>query len=267
MSKIVFSDVDGTLLNSAHVMPQKHKEVIAACKENGIPFVIVSARSPSGIYPLVEESGISGGFGPICAHGGGLILDESGEVIFTKGMEKALAAEIIDFVEREQFAASWCLYSYDQWLVRTRNDPRIVEEETIVRAESTEGDVSDVTGDVVHKILCICDDDAIDEIERRVKERFPMCKVVKSWITQLEILPNGVDKSLAVTELCRAKGVAVEETVAFGDNYNDEEMLSAAGRGYLMANAPQPLKERGFLPAKSNDEDGIYHTLKENGWI
>lgn len=263
MKQIVFSDVDGTLLNSAHVMPQKHKEAIAACKANGIPFVIVSARSPSGIYPLVEESGVQGGFGPICAHGGGLILDEDGSVLFTKGMDKLLAAEIIDFVEGEHFAASWCLYSYDQWLVKTRDDPRIIEEETIVRAESTAGTVSDVTGDVVHKILCICDADAIEEIERRVKERFPQCKVVKSWITQLEILPNGVDKGLAVTELCRAKGVPVEDTIAFGDNYNDEEMLAAAGRGYLMANAPQPLKDKGFLPAKSNDEDGIYHTLKE----
>ena len=50
--KAVFSDVDGTLLNSAHrVMPETAKW-IRRLSEKDIPFVIVSARSPSGIYPI-----------------------------------------------------------------------------------------------------------------------------------------------------------------------------------------------------------------------
>lgn len=267
MQKLVFSDVDGTLLTSDHRITERTKEAIAALKQRGIPFTIVSARSPSGIMPIVEEIGLPGGFGPIVAYSGGLILGEDGTTLFSRGMEKSLAGEIVAFVEQERFPAAWCLYSYDQWVVRDKNDPKVIEEEQIVKAQAEAGSIDTVRGDVVHKILCICEPGHIDEIERRVKARFPQCAVVQSWITQLEIMPGGVNKGLAVKELCARKGIAVGDTAAFGDNYNDVEMLLTAGRGYIMENAPQDLKQRGFYAAKSNNEDGIYHALKELEWI
>lgn len=267
MQKLVFSDVDGTLLTSDHRITQRTKEAIAALKERDIPFVIVSARSPSGITPIIREVGLPGGFGPIVAYSGGLILGEDGTALYSRGMEKSLAGEIVDFVEREQFPAAWCLYSYDQWVVRDKSDPKIIEEEEIVKAQAEAGSIHTVRGDVVHKALCICEPGSIDEIQRRVKERFPQCAVVQSWITQLEIMPGGVHKGLAVQELCARTGVSVENTAAFGDNYNDVEMLTMAGRGYIMGNAPEDLKNRGFHIAKSNNEDGIYHALKELKWI
>ena len=49
MKKIVFSDVDGTLLNSEHKLTALNREAIRRLEEQDIPFVIVSARSPSGI--------------------------------------------------------------------------------------------------------------------------------------------------------------------------------------------------------------------------
>lgn len=55
MYKIVFSDVDGTLLNSEHKITPLTERVIKDLKNRGIPFVIISARSPSGIYPILEE--------------------------------------------------------------------------------------------------------------------------------------------------------------------------------------------------------------------
>lgn len=262
--KIVFSDVDGTLLNSEHRMTEATKKAVAALGRKGIPFVIVSARSPSGIAPLFEEGGFRG---PLAAYSGGLLLDEDGAVLFSRGIEKSLAAEIISFLEKSGFSAAWNLYSYDQWLVRDRSDPKIAKEESIVHAKSEEGGISDMKGDVVHKILCICDPEDIDSIEKQVKEKFPQCAVVQSWITQLEIMPGGVHKGLAVRELCARKNVALENSIAFGDNYNDVEMLKTAGRGYLMDNAPAGMKAMGFFPARSNDEDGIYHALLELGLL
>ncbi|WP_270368334.1 HAD family hydrolase [Eubacterium ramulus] len=53
------------------------------------------------------------------------------------------------------------------------------------------------------------------------------------------------------------KQIATEHTLAFGDNYNDVEMLHTAGRGILMGNAPKDIKEKGFALTKDNDHDGI----------
>lgn len=57
--QIVFSDVDGTLLNSAHQLSENTLYAIQALQKRGIPFVIVSARSPSGVYPIQENTGFS----------------------------------------------------------------------------------------------------------------------------------------------------------------------------------------------------------------
>ena len=58
MYRIVFSDIDGTLLNSEHVVTPATRDAILALRERDIPFVIVSARSPSGIYPIVRANSL-----------------------------------------------------------------------------------------------------------------------------------------------------------------------------------------------------------------
>ena len=55
--EIVFSDVDGTLLNNEHKMLEGTMYAIRKLQAKDIPFVIISARSPSGIYPILEENG------------------------------------------------------------------------------------------------------------------------------------------------------------------------------------------------------------------
>ena len=62
----------------------------------------------------------------------------------------------------------------------------------------------------------------------------------------------------------------MENVAAFGDNYNDVEMLSCAGHGFLMGNAPAKLQEQlkgTAVPTKDNENDGIYHGLKSLNWI
>ena len=62
--------------------------------------------------------------------------------------------------------------------------------------------------------------------------------------------------------------LSVEDIVAFGDNYNDVEMLEAAGKGFIMANASADLLARFPLHSEGdNDHDGIYHTLKKLNMI
>ena len=74
--RAVFSDVDGTLLNSGHRVTPRTAEWIRKLGERDIPFVIVSARSPSGIYPIQRKNGICC---PIIAYSGALIQDEKGQ--------------------------------------------------------------------------------------------------------------------------------------------------------------------------------------------
>ena len=80
--KIIFSDVDGTLLNSSHKVLPGTVYAIRELKKKGIPFVIISARSPSGIRPILQENHFTC---PMISYSGALILDENENYIGFKG--------------------------------------------------------------------------------------------------------------------------------------------------------------------------------------
>lgn len=258
LKRVVFSDIDGTLLNSEHKITPLTEQAIKKLKSRKIPFVIISARSPSGIYPILDEYGFSC---PIISYSGALILDENRNVLFHKGIKKSNVKKLIEFIESSQFDMSWCIYSLDEWIVKDKSDPRIIREENIVKAEAVQGDVNSITDDEINKILCICNPEKILEIEEKLKEAFPDYSIVKSSDILLEIMESGITKATAVQALCSIWDIPLSEAVAFGDNYNDIEMLEAVGGGILMGNAPAQLKERIKIQTNDNDHDGIYYGL------
>lgn len=262
---IIFSDIDGTLLNSEHKITPLTQQAIRDVEANGIPFAIVTARGITGTYPVLEQHGIDCA---VVCYSGGVILNERREVIHHQGLTKAEAQEIVDFCEGEGFDMSWSAYSFEDWVSPDVSDPRIKNEERIVMAQSREGDIASIERDEVQKILCFCNPACTDEIERRLHERFPQHSIAQSSDILIEVMRGGTSKANAVRTLCDLMGVDPAEAIAFGDNYNDVPMLEAVGRGYLMMNAPAPLLEQIPLHAPAdNDHDGIYLALKDLGFV
>ena len=68
-------------------------------------------------------------------------------------------------------------------------------------------------------------------------------------------------KGASLVEMANFLDIDIKDTIAFGDERNDLEMLEAAGVGVVMANAPDVVKEYGDYITKSNDEDGIAYYL------
>lgn len=258
MIKIVFSDVDGTLLSPEHKITPLTEKALKELKKKGIPFVIISARSPSGIYPILKEYELKC---PIISYSGALILDENRNVLFHKGIKKAIVKRMIQFIEESRFDLAWSVYSLDEWIVKDKNDPRIVREEANVKATAAQGSADSITEDEVNKILCICNPEKILEIEEKLKAAYPACSIVKSSDILLEIMENGVTKAAAVEKLCSFWNISLTDAAAFGDNYNDAEMLELVGHGFLMGNAPDELKQRIQTHTGDNSHDGIYHAL------
>ena len=58
-----------------------------------------------------------------------------------------------------------------------------------------------------------------------------------------------------------AKPFLDDRVAAFGDNLNDVEMLDYAGTAYIMGNAIESLKSRGYRQAATNDEGGLAHAV------
>ena len=94
MKKIVFSDIDGTLLTSEHKLSKNTLFAINKLQEKNIDFVIISARSPSGIYPILLKNNFSC---PIISYSGALILDKDKNVLYHKGMNKEVSSDTTSY--------------------------------------------------------------------------------------------------------------------------------------------------------------------------
>ena len=262
---IVFCDVDGTLLDSRQEIQPGTVYAIRELQKKGIPFVINSARSPSGIKTVLIKHQLTC---PMICYCGALILDENEKVLYSEGFSCKAAGQLIQFIEAGNFDCTWNIYSMDTWIVKDRSDVRVRREEAIVNAVATEGSVSALPHNAkVGKMLCMCNPDKILEIEKSVKAAFPDMTVARSSDILLEIMKKGITKSKGVQVLCRLWNIPLECTLAFGDQYNDIEMLETVSEPVLMGNAPDEMKARFTNVTSGNDDEGIYKALRGMGII
>jgi len=70
-----------------------------------------------------------------------------------------------------------------------------------------------------------------------------------------------VTKGGALAEWARRRGIAREDVMAIGDNWNDREMLEFAGRPVVMGNSVPELKSLGWAVTLSNDENGVAEAI------
>ena len=260
MIKAFFADIDGTLLNSEHQMTPATRDILRSC-QNRMHMALVSARSPSGIYPILLKNNLSMA---IVSYNGGWIQDENKNVLYEEGMPAESALELIAYLEEKIPAVTWCLYSGDNWIVKTRSDPRVRREEELVEAFAKEGTPEYIHSlEKTHKILCICPEGQASPVAEELSGQFPSMTIVPSSNMLVEVMVKGINKANAVRFLCDYWGVPLREAVAFGDNYNDLEMLMTVGNGVVMGNAPEEMKQSGLYVTSGNDDDGIEVFLKK----
>lgn len=259
--KAIFSDIDGTFLTSDHLVSQKTLIAIRAVMQQGIPFSLITARNPLCIQPILDRIQLSCN---IIGCNGALILDENHNLLYEKGFSVSETSDLLYYIEQAGFDLAWNLYTATDWYVKDRTDPRILWQEGEVEVTSKETLPEQLPSDtVIAKVLCICNHKEVPMIELALQRRFPEYTIVKSAPTLLEITAGGINKAQAFTHFCQLKQIAPEHALAFGDNYNDVEMLETAGCGILMENAPADLKEKGFLITADNDHDGIAMILNQ----
>lgn len=258
--RIVFCDIDGTLLDRTHRVRPATAERVRRLVASGTPFVLVSARMPGAIHPIQETLGVAG---PIVCYGGALILDGVGGVVHSLGLPHALAGEIRHRIVAEWPLAVTTVYSNDNWYVDDPDEPRVVTETKVTGVGPAVGGMKAYLagGDVAHKLFCIGTPDEITAIEGALRGAYPELCVVRSSPVFLEITDGAVTKGNAVRFLCQAMRLPVDEAVAFGDNYNDIDMLQTVGLGVAMGNAPEAVKAAAGMITGTNDEEGVMAAL------
>lgn len=98
-------------------------------------------------------------------------------------------------------------------------------------------------------------------------EKFLGLHIVLSAPHLLEIMDKSVSKAVGIKVMLEHFGLGAEESLAFGDNYNDVEMLELCGRSVAMGNAPEAVKKLADAVTLTNEEDGLAEYLVSSGII
>lgn len=262
--KIVFSDIDGTLLNKERELSPA---TIAAVKklENKVPFILISARMPAAIRHLQQKLGIDNL--PMICYNGGLVLVDN-EVKSSTVIESNILEELHRYNLKSSCHLSlyhideWYVPQMDKWAKREVNNTRVLPQ-VKSNVETIEKWKFENKG--AHKIMAMGEEDHINQIRDFLSESFPgQLHLYRSKDTYLEIAPSSISKFTAIEFLLRDHfKLATEEAVAIGDNYNDVEMLKNIGYGVAVGNARPEALEAANVVAGNSIEDGVAKILGE----
>ena len=126
--KAVFSDIDGTLLNSKHQIPENTRKKIKQINQNGIPYVLVSARMPKGMTAIRAELEAKS---PMICYSGALVVDEEDHPIYSVAMPQEVAMKLCRRVYELNPKISVNIYTNDEWLVKDKKEYWAAQESDI----------------------------------------------------------------------------------------------------------------------------------------
>ncbi len=258
--KAIFMDLDGTVLTSEHKVSENLIKKLRELEERGVKIFVATGRTFTSAKPFVEMLGIKN---PVITYNGGRVVNPlTEEVIFEKPVEADDVKELVKIAREKGIHLN--LYT---------DDKLYIEDETLEGKKYSESveipyyvkNFDEFIGKTSTKALFIAENSILLELKKELEEKLPHITFVFSKPHYLEALNKEVNKGLAIKELLERYNISPEETMAFGDQWNDLEMLKFVKYGYLMGNATQELKQH-FTDDRitlSNDEDGIYEVIKE----
>jgi len=79
----------------------------------------------------------------------------------------------------------------------------------------------------------------------------------------VDVLNQGCSKGHALERWANYRGIPRKQVMAIGDNYNDIEMLAFAGVPFIMGNASEELRGRGWATTLGNDQNGVAAAIEQ----
>ncbi|MCH7409746.1 Cof-type HAD-IIB family hydrolase [Belliella sp. DSM 111904] len=272
--KAICTDIDGTLLNKDRVLSPR---LIAAINKlpQDFPVILASSRMPDAMRHLQKDMNRLGE--PlICYNGGYVIHDHAKKVLDDVQISLSHCESLVEMASGTQVHISlyqgedWFEPALDYWALREQKNTK-VNPSILHSKEVLEKWRSSDTG--AHKVMCMGPAEEIDRYFQLAQDAMgDMLHLYRSKDTYIEIAPKAISKASALELLLQTNhNIKMDEVMAFGDNYNDIEMLKAVGVGVAVGNARSEVKEIADRITLSHKEDGvavmIEEILKQNNWI
>lgn len=254
MIKIIFCDMDGTLLTSENKLPEGFDEIIGELKRRGVIFAPASGRQ---IFSLMRSFANYVDEFLFLAENGTLVTYRGKEIFSCPlGVENALNV-LSATKDIENILRVYC-GKKDAYILRNQDTPAFNAE---LEKYYTHRGVIDNFEDIDDEPLKVALFDPTAHAKENIYDKLAPFKsslqVVLSSDYWVDVMSPNISKGEAVKNIQRVMNFKREECAAFGDFLNDYEMLQAVGYGFAMANAHPDLKEIAKFVTASNDDAGV----------
>lgn len=267
MIRLAVFDIDRTLI--APEVGEIAPETVAALKqlqEKGIRTAIASGRLFSFLQPEILDIG----FDYYIMSNGCYVADGSGTVLARETLDEAVLEEFAREMIRQDlpFSIRYCMGQRDGnpgCTVQQRMAP--FWEKKKFKAKPPKAFLEDYEPGPEEKPICVCGF-LPEAYLPRFTAQFPQLSFLPVFESPMcDINPAGVSKASGIRRVCSLLDMDISETIVFGDDRNDLEMIKDAGIGVAMGGGLSAVIAAADYVTESSADLGVVKALKHFGLL
>lgn len=263
--KILFTDLDGTLLDSKKNISKKTYNKICEMTAAGHIFVMASGRSLTSVLQVKEHLGLHQEGVYITSYNGAIVYDCANKKIVD---EHRVSLETAQLVYNLGIKEGVHCHTYSDTHILCHEEDKELDfyKINIHQPHYLTDTLSDYITQGPHKLLAINVDDK-SKLEQFGNKVFSLpcskeltCAFSNQFL--LEFFSKDAGKGNSLKSLCNILNIPLEYSYAIGDAGNDISMIQAAGTGLAMANATEDVKEiADYITEHDNDHDAMAEVI------
>ncbi|PYX35332.1 MAG: HAD family phosphatase [Acidobacteria bacterium] len=270
--RLLAVDIDGTLLNPQFQISDVDLAALRRAHESGIEVVLVTGRRHTFALPIAQMLGFDLW---LISSNGAITRSLSGETFHRDLLPaqtcRTLCAAMTEFrgntvltFDTETKGAIVLEHmnelgaSIQRWLEKNMN---FIEFVIPVEKSLVSDPVQAMfCGSIprMHQALAALKACGLEQEITVLRTEYPLRD-----LSIVDVLNQGCSKGHALERWASYRGIGREQVMAIGDNYNDIEMLAFAGYPFIMGNASEELRGRGWPVTLPNDQSGIAAALEQ----
>lgn len=271
--KIVFIDIDGTLVNDEKQIPKENIETIKKLKTKGIEVVLASGRP----YHSIEKySNIAGAMPYIIGSNGGVVVNyKEDKLLYNANIDKPLALEILKFVKVNNLFTAITLSGN---LVLENEMYSLTKEnrDELIVVNSLEEYLKNTNESIIKFSIMSDNKEDLQIAREKLINKFNITITnVDTFVIPnkyrkagknpyiMDVMKEYVNKGEAIKKLCKYLNINTQEAIIFGDGLNDIEMFELDAYKVAMKNAKDKIKEMADFVTISNNEAGVAYKLNK----
>lgn len=253
-------DLDGTLLNSEHVMTDRTRDTIRRAIDAGKRIILATGKTRASAESVIAALNLNT---PGVFVQGMVIFNADGSIRHQQIVDTRAARRVIQYAESN--GCDVLAYSGNRLIARHDGEPFEMLVDYHEPAVEAIGPLVNKLGQIpIHKFIIFGSPRKLKalrwQLNQQVGESVSFTTTALS--DQLEILPKGGSKGSGLRMLLRDLNIDPQHVMAIGDALNDAEMLKLVRFGVAMGNAAEGLKKVADAVASSNDEDGVAEVIE-----